>query len=75
MLARMWSEENIPPLLVGVQTCTDTLGINLVVSPKIRTSSTSRSSYTTHGCWQLTHSSHEAGFHLGGKSGLKREGN
>ena len=34
MLEKMWSKENTPPLLVGVQTCTVTLEINLVVSQK-----------------------------------------
>ena len=42
MLVRLWSKGNTPPLLVGVQTCKTTLEINLVVSQKIRTSSTSR---------------------------------
>jgi hypothetical protein len=40
MLVGMWSKGNTPPLLVGVQTCTTSLGINLVVSQKIRNSST-----------------------------------
>jgi hypothetical protein len=30
----MWSEQNTPPLLVGMQTCTSTLEINLAVSQK-----------------------------------------
>jgi hypothetical protein len=34
MLVRMWSKGKTPPLLVGVQTCTTTLEINLVVSQK-----------------------------------------
>jgi hypothetical protein len=49
MLARVWSKENTPPLLVGEQTCTTTLEINLVVSQKIGNSSTSRPTYTTPG--------------------------
>jgi hypothetical protein len=32
MLRRMWSKENTPPLLVGAQTSTTTLEINLAVS-------------------------------------------
>jgi hypothetical protein len=47
MLARMWNNRNTSPLLVRVQTCTTTLEINLEVSLKIRSSSTSRPSYTT----------------------------
>ena len=34
MLERMQSKRNIPPLLVGVQNCTGTLEINMVVSQK-----------------------------------------
>jgi hypothetical protein len=49
MLVRTWSKGNTPPLLVGVQTCITTLEINLVVSQMIGNSSTSRSSYITHG--------------------------
>jgi hypothetical protein len=30
--AAMWRKGNIPPFLVGVQTCTTTLEINLAVS-------------------------------------------
>ena len=43
---RMWSMGNMLPLLVGVQTCTTTLEINLAFSQKIQRSTTSRSSYT-----------------------------
>jgi hypothetical protein len=32
MLARMWSKENILSLLMGAQTCTNTLEISLEVS-------------------------------------------
>jgi hypothetical protein len=32
MLARMWRKRNTPPLLVGLQACTTTLEISLVVS-------------------------------------------
>jgi len=38
-----------PPLLVGMQTCTTTLEINLEVSQKTRSNSTSRPGYTTPG--------------------------
>ena len=31
MLARMWRKRNTPPLLVGLQACTTTLEISLVV--------------------------------------------
>ena len=34
MLVRMWSKENTLPLLVGVQTCTATLKINMLISQK-----------------------------------------
>jgi hypothetical protein len=49
MLLKMWSKRNSPPLLVGVQTCTTILEINLVVSQKVGSRSTSRPSYTTPG--------------------------
>ncbi|KAL6035709.1 hypothetical protein STEG23_008664, partial [Scotinomys teguina] len=49
MLERMWSKRNTSPLLVGVQTGTATLEINMVVSQKIGNHSTSRPSYTTLG--------------------------
>jgi hypothetical protein len=35
MLARMWSKGNSPPMLVGMQTCTFTLEISLVVFRKL----------------------------------------
>jgi len=35
MLASMWRKRNNPPLLVGLQACTTTLEISLVVSQKI----------------------------------------
>jgi hypothetical protein len=44
---RMWRKKNTPPLLVGMQTGTTTLEINLVVPQKIGIRSTSRLSYTT----------------------------
>jgi len=47
MLAKLWNRENTLPLLLGVQTCTITLKINVVVSQKIWNSSTSRRNYTT----------------------------
>jgi hypothetical protein len=34
MLARMWRKGNTPPLLVGLQACTTTLEISLVVPQK-----------------------------------------
>jgi hypothetical protein len=48
-LARIWSKGETPPLLVGMQTCTTTLEINLIFSQKIGSNSTSRPSYTTPG--------------------------
>jgi hypothetical protein len=42
MLSRMWSKRNTPPLLVGFQTSTTTLEINLVVPQKIGNCSTWR---------------------------------
>ena len=41
MLARVWTNGNIPSFFLGRQTCTPTLEIKLVVSQKIRTNSTS----------------------------------
>ena len=35
MLARMWRKRNTPPLLVGLQACTTTLEISLVVPLKL----------------------------------------
>jgi hypothetical protein len=49
MLARMLSKKNIPPLLLGVQTCTTTLEIILAVSQTTGKSSTAIHSYTTPG--------------------------
>ena len=49
MLERMWSKGNIPPLLVGIQTCTAILEISIVVSQKFGNQYTSRSSDTTLG--------------------------
>jgi hypothetical protein len=34
ILVRLWKKGNTPPLLVGLQTCTTTLEINLAVSQK-----------------------------------------
>jgi hypothetical protein len=42
MLSRMWRKRNTPPLLVGLQTGTTTLGINLEVPQKIGNKSTRR---------------------------------
>jgi hypothetical protein len=36
MLAQMWRKGNTLPNMVGLQNCTDTLGINLVVPQKLR---------------------------------------
>ena len=49
MLERMQSKGNTPPLLVGMQTCTDTSEISVAVSQKIGNLSTSRLSNTTLG--------------------------
>jgi hypothetical protein len=38
MMARMWRKRNTPPLLVGLQACTTTLEISLVVPQKIKPS-------------------------------------
>ena len=46
MLERMWRKRNTSPLLVGLQTCTTTLEINLAISQKTGNISTSRPSYT-----------------------------
>ena len=35
MLARMWRKRNTPPLFVGLQACTTTLEISLVVPQKL----------------------------------------
>ena len=42
MLERMQSKGNTPPLLVGMQTCTATLKISMVVSQKIGNQPTAR---------------------------------
>jgi hypothetical protein len=47
ILVMMWSKGNTPPLLVRVQTCTNTLDISLADFQKIRISSTLRPSNTT----------------------------
>ena len=49
MLVRMWRKRNTSPLLVGLQTGTTTLEINLEVPQKIGTRSTWRPSYSTLG--------------------------
>jgi hypothetical protein len=49
MLARMWRKRNTPPLLVGLQTGTTTLEINLEVTHKIGNRSTGRLSNKTLG--------------------------
>ena len=55
MLVRMWRKRNTPPLLVGLQACTTTLEISLVVPQKIG-HSTSRGSCNTspgHISWDV----------------------
>jgi hypothetical protein len=47
MQVKMRNKGNTPTLLVGVQTCTTTLELNLVVFQKIDSSSTLRPRYTT----------------------------
>ena len=49
MLKRMWNKGNTPPLLVGMQTCANTLEIHMVVSQKIGNQFTSGPSNTTLG--------------------------
>jgi hypothetical protein len=49
MLIRMWRKRNTPPLLVGLQTGTTTLEINLAIPQIIGNSSTWRFSYTAPG--------------------------
>ena len=47
MLVRTWRKKNTSPLLVGLQTGTTTLEINLVFLQKVGNRSTKRPSYTT----------------------------
>ena len=49
MLERMWSKGNTSPLLVGMQTCTTTLEISMVVYQKIGSQPISGPSNTTLG--------------------------
>ena len=49
MLEMMWGKGNTPTLLVGLQTGTVLLDINMVFSQKIRKQPTSRPSNTTFG--------------------------
>jgi hypothetical protein len=49
MLERLWGKRNTSPLLVGLQTGTTTLEINLECPQKIRNRFTWRPSYTTLG--------------------------
>jgi hypothetical protein len=49
MLPKMWNKENNLPLLVGMNTCTAALEINMVVFLKIWNQSNSRPSYKTTG--------------------------
>jgi hypothetical protein len=59
MLVKMWSKGNTPPLLVGMQTYTDTMEIDMAVPQKFSNQSTSRSSYTTLGhCCKPASGSH-----------------
>lgn len=49
MLQRMYSKGKTDALLVEVQTCTDTIEINIVVPHKDESPTTSKSNYTTLG--------------------------
>jgi hypothetical protein len=49
MLARMWRKRNTPPLLVGLQACTTTLEISLVVPQKTGYNTTGGSHNTSPG--------------------------
>ena len=49
MLTRIWRKRNTPPLLVGLQACTTTLEISLVVPQKIGHSTTRTSRNTSPG--------------------------
>jgi hypothetical protein len=49
MLARMWRKRNTLLLLVGLQACTTTLVVNLVLPQKIGHSTTRRTSNTPPG--------------------------
>lgn len=49
MLVRMWSKGNNLPFMVGVQTCTTTMEINVTVPQEAGNCSTSRPSYTNLG--------------------------
>jgi hypothetical protein len=51
MLVRMWRKRNTPPLLVGLQACTTTLDISLVVPQKIGHSTTRGSHITSPGLY------------------------
>ena len=59
---RGWGEKNTPPLLVGLQTGTVTLEINLKVPQKIGNRFTIRSSYTTEYTQKMAH--HATGAHV-----------
>jgi hypothetical protein len=48
-LAKMWRKRNTLPLLVGLQACTTTLEISLVLPQKIGNSTTERSCYISPG--------------------------
>jgi hypothetical protein len=49
MLVRMWRKRNTRPLLVGLQACTTTLEISLVVPQKVGHSTTGGSNNTSPG--------------------------
>jgi hypothetical protein len=49
MLARMWRKRNTPPLFVGLQACTTTLEISLVVPQKFGHSTAGGSHSTSLG--------------------------
>jgi hypothetical protein len=49
MLAWMWRKRNTPPLMVGLQACTTTLKISLVIPQKTGHNTTRRTSNTSPG--------------------------
>jgi hypothetical protein len=51
MLEMIWRKRNSPPLLVGLQTGTTTLEINLEIPKEIGNRSTRRPRYTTFGIY------------------------
>jgi hypothetical protein len=51
MLGRMWRKRNTPPLFMGLQACTTTLEISLVIPQKIGHSTTGGSHNTSPGIY------------------------